>query len=161
MIGYQFKLGAKYYKILGIEDLRHKEATGSVDSLDDTTVSFDDYMKPLDGYAYFVEFLAIDGYLGWQFEFPAGIPHGTPRGNIEYIYFDEGHPLNMVYVPFIVTPPNYPTFKLYNPEAFANNSDILFKGKRWLVEKLTGAKIPPLGQFVEMEDYAAGGIGQG
>lgn len=160
MIGYQFKLGAKYYKIFGIENLRHKEATGSVDSLDDTTVNFDTYMKPLDGYAYFVEFLAIDGYLGWQLEFPAGMPHGTPRGNIEYIYFDEANVLNMMYVPFIITPPNYPSFKLYNPESFANNSDMIFKGKRWLVKQLVGDDIPQPGQFVTMQDYAKG-IGQG
>lgn len=160
-VGYKVKIGKNFYEIIGIEDLKHKEAMGSLAAAGTTTYDFDAYMKPLDGYIYFVEYLAIDGYCGFQFHFPKGIPHGTPRGNTEYLYFFDANPSDPLYKPFFIIPPNYPSFALYNPEASANNSDAIFTGERWRVEKLDVTQIPPEGKYVELTDYAAGGIGQG
>lgn len=159
--GYHFKIGERFYRIDGIEELRHKEATGSVASGIDTKKDFDEKMKPLDGFIYFVEHMGIDGRLGFQLEFPKGTQHGTPRGEIEYIYFDEANPLDPTYIPLIIEPGNSPTFHLYNPHTAANNSDVVFTGERWKVTKLEDREITPDIRFIEMTDYAKGGIGQG
>lgn len=161
MIGYKIKVGNNYYEILGIERLTHKEAIGAVTTLNTTTKDFNDYMKPLDGYIYFVEFMAIDGNCGFQLEFPKGIPHGTPRGNVEYLYFADASPSAPLYEPLVIIPPNYPSWKVYNPTASTNNSDAIFKGKRWRVKKLGVSEIPAEGRYIELTDYASGGIGQG
>lgn len=164
LIGYVIKLGKNFYRIAGIEDLRHKEATGSVAALTVTTKDWDTYLKPLDGYMYFVEFIGIDGLLGFLFEFPKGTPHGTPRGNIEYIYFDEASILDPMYLPFLVITPHHPSFRLYNPTAAANNSDVIFKGEKWQVDKLSVEEAAALSrnEYTEMTNYAkTRGLGQG
>lgn len=161
MIGYKFKIGQTFYEILGIEPFKHLEALGSLAASTTTTKDFTTYMKPLDNYIYFVEWMAIDGNCGFQFQFQKGIPHGTVRGNTEYLYFDDAKPSDPLYWPFLIIPPNYPTWALYNPTASANNSDAIFKGERWLVKKLGVNETPPEGQYTILTDYAAGGIGQG
>lgn len=164
LIGYVVKLGITFYRITGIELLRHKEATGSVAAGLVTTKDWDTYLKPLDGYMYFIEFIGIDGNLGFLFEFPKGTPHGTPRGTIEYIYFDEASILDPLYLPFLVITPNHPSFRLYNPTAAANNSDVVFKGEKWQIEKLSKEEAAALSrnEYTEMTNYAKSkGLGQG
>ena len=161
-IGYKIKVGSAFYEIIGIEELRHKEATGSLGAGSTTTKDFNNYMQPLDNMIYFVEEVGIDGNLGFQFEFPKGQSHHTPRGAAEYIYWEEANPLDPMYCPFVITPPNHPSFKLYNPTGAANNSDAFFRGEKWQVEKLVGARIPAAGTYTELMDYAnPKGIGQG
>jgi len=161
MIGYIVKIGNNFYKIQAIDPLYNKEATGSVAASTTTTKDWNTYMQPLDGYIYFVEWLSIDGNLGFQLQFPKGMQHGSPRGKIEYFYFKDAMPSNPLYYPFVITPPNYPTFGLYNPTSAANNSDVEFVGQRWAVRKLDNMERPPEGKYVELVDYANRGIGQG
>ncbi len=119
-------------------------------------------MKPLDNYIYFVEYMGIDGFVGWTLQFPKGIVHGAPRGQTEYVYKDEAGKLNPMYYPFIISSPDYPTWAVYNPKSFTNNSDAYFFGERWRIVLLDGAQIQDIGSnFTELTDYANSGIGQG
>ena len=162
MKGYHIKLGNKLFRILGIEDLRWKEAIGSIATVTATTKDWDTYMKPLDNYIYFVEYMGIDGFCGFALQFPKGIVHGAPRGQTDYMYKDEAGKLNPIYFPFIITSPDYPTWAVYNPSGAANNSDAYFFGERWRVVLLDASQIADIGSnFTDMTDYAMGGIGQG
>ncbi|KKN90793.1 hypothetical protein LCGC14_0223760 [marine sediment metagenome] len=162
MKGYNIKLGAKMFKIMGIEELRWKEAIGSVATGIATTKDWDTYMKPLDNYIYFVEYMGIDGFCGFALQFPKGIVHGAPRGQTEYVYKDEAGKLNPMFYPFLISSPDYPTWAVFNAAAIANNSDAYFFGERWRVKILSGTEIQEIGSnFTEMTDYANSGIGQG
>lgn len=163
MVGYKVKVGSRFYEIMGIEPLRHKEATGSVATVTATTKDWDTYMRPLNGYIYFVEKMGINGYLGFAFQFPKGIVHGAPRGETEYIYFNEANSLNPLYYPFVIIDPYFPTWALYNPNANSNNSDAYFFGERWLVREMLSDEYRLLkrNEYTELVDYSKGGIGQG
>lgn len=161
MIGYTVKIGATFYRIIGIEELKWSEETGSLDAGKKTVKMFDTYMQPLNNYIYFVESIGIDGNLGFVLEMPKGIAHGGPRGELVYNYFDEANPLDPMYSPFIITPKSWPNFALYNPTLVANNSDCYFFGQRWLVKQLEGFEIPEEGKYTELTNYVGGGIGQG
>ncbi len=156
-IGHNIKILENYYRIDNIQPLYHKEACGSCSATDTLTKDFDTYLKPREGYLYFIEHVGIDGFCGFHFQMPKGQPHLTPQGYGEYIYFDIANPLDPYYLPFIVEPPNYPVLKLYNPEAAANNSDASFEGQKMQVKKLEGAEIPPKGQYTELIDYTTSG----
>lgn len=159
LIGYVIKTGAKYFKIDGIEELRHSEAIGSLAAATASTKDWDTYMKPLDGYIYFIQEMGIDGFCGFALQFPKGIVHGAPRGETEYVYKDEAGKLNPKYYPFIITSPDYPTWATNNPKAAANNSQAYFYGERWKVHQLQPHEIPK--DYTELTNYALGGIGQG
>lgn len=164
MLGYKVKVGNKVYEIIGIELLRWKEAIGSLAATTSTTKKFNSYMTPLDNYIYFVEGVAIDGNCGFQWEYPEGQKHHTPRGQTIYIYSDEANILQPMYLPVLVIKPSYPTIAVYNPTAAANNSDFYFIGEKWQVKELDpsiAATLSP-SQYTEMFDYAnPKGIGQG
>lgn len=160
-IGYVIKIGKNFYRITGIEELRWTEALGSLAATTATTYDFSTYMKPLDGYIYFVEYMGIDGFCGFALQFPKGIVHGAPRGQTSYVYKDEAGKLNPMYYPMVITSPNYPTWATYNPESSANNADAYFFGERWKVNKLTQPEISEITSYEELTDYANSGIGQG
>ncbi len=160
--GYNVKVGAKMYKIMGIEELRWMEAIGALATITATTKDFDTYMKPLDNYIYFVESMGIDGFCGWALQFPKGIVHGAPRGQTAYVYKDEAGKLNPIYYPMIITSPDYPTWAVYNPSGSSNNSDAYFFGQRWRVKLLDSGEVQEVGSnYTELTDYANSGIGQG
>lgn len=162
LIGYNVEIGANMYKIVGIEELRWMEAIGSLATVSTTSKDFDTYMKPLDNYVYWVEYMGIDGFCGWALQFPKGIVHGAPRGQTQYVYKDEAGKLNPLYYPMIITSPNYPTWVVYNPTGAANDSDAYFFGERWRIKLLIGAELSDIGSnFTKLTDYANSGIGQG
>lgn len=160
IIGYNIKIGEDYFRIDGIEELRHKEAMTALATVTASTYDFDTYLKPLDGYMYFIESMGIDGFCGWALQFPKGIVHGAPRGETQYVYKDEAGKLNPKYYPFIITSPNYPTWAYYNPTTATNTSTAYFFGERWRIRKLGSSETPPK-EYVELLDYTRGGIGQG
>lgn len=159
--GFIVKIGAKIYKILGIEELRWSEPIGSIATVTGTTKDFDTYMKPLDNYIYWVEYMGIDGFCGWALQFPKGIVHGAPRGQTSYVYKDEAGKLNPMYYPMIITTPDYPTWAVYNPFSASNNSDAYFFGERWRVKLLDSLEMQNVTSVTELTDYANSGIGQG
>lgn len=163
MIGHNIKLGKKFYRIFGIDPLTWKEETGSISAGDETTKDWNDYLLPLDGFAYWIEKLAIEGRLGFAVNFPRGKPHGAPRGQTRYIYWGEARPGHPKYFPMLVTPPSYPSYALYNPHSAANNSYAWFFGERWWVdEPLTKEEVEEIGdRYTELTNYAGGGIGAG
>lgn len=160
-IGYVVKIGLNFYRIKGIEELRWYEPIGSIATVTVTQKDFDTYMKPLAGYIYWVEYMGIDGFCGFSIEFPKGIVHGAPRGQLQYIYKDEAGKLNPVYYPMIITAGSHPTWNVYNPTGAANNSDAYFFGERWKVDLLKEAEIAEITSWEELTDYASSGIGQG
>jgi len=160
LIGYKLKIGQDYYRIDGIEELRHTENLTALATVTASTYDFDTYLKPLDGYIYFIEHMGIDGFCGFALQFPKGIVHGAPRGETQYVYKDEAGKLDPLYYPFIITTPNYPTWAYYNPSGATNTSVAYFFGERWKVRKLQATEAPPK-DFLELTDYAQGGIGQG
>lgn len=159
LVGYVLKLGAKFYRIDGIEELRHSESIGSLAATTASTKDWDTYLKPLDGYIYFIQEMGIDGFVGFALQMPKGIVHGAPRGETQYVYKDEAGRLNPKYYPFVLTPPNYPTWAIYNPTGAANTSQAYFFGERWKVHKLESHEVAK--DYTELTDYTLGGIGQG
>lgn len=158
---YYFQLGERIYQIKGIEGLRWKEASGDCSATSTLTTDFDTYLKPLDGFAYFIEEFGIDGNLGFAFQFPKGIVHGAPRGETQYIYADEAPYNRPIYMPFIITPPHYPTFEFYNPKSSTFNADMYFFGERWRVRNASPNEVPNIDAIPRLTDYASSGIGQG
>lgn len=161
LIGYNIKIGQDFYRIDGIEKLRHEEALTALATVTASTYDFSTYLKPLDGYMYFIEKMGIDGFCGFALQFPKGIVHGAPRGETEYVYKDEAGKLNPEYYPFIITTPNYPTWAYYNPTTATNTSYAYFKGERWKVHKINSSELTGKDTYIELLDYTNGGIGQG
>ena len=160
-IGYVIKIGQNFYRIKGIEELRWKESMTALATVTASTYDFSTYMKPLDGYIYFVEYMGIDGFCGFAVQFPKGIVHGAPRGQTEYVYKDEAGKLLPMYYPMIITSPNYPTWAYYNPTGLTRTDDAYFFGERWKVDLLSPAEIAEVTSYEELTDYASSGIGQG
>ncbi len=160
-IGYTIKVGQNFYRIKGIEELRWKESMTALATVTASTYDFDTYMKPLDGFIYFVEYIGVDGFCGIAIQFPKGIVHGAPRGQTEYVYKDEAGKLNPMYYPMIITSPNYPTIAYYNPTTVSRTDDIYFFGERWKVDKLNPSEVSEISSYEELTDYASSGIGQG
>ena len=167
LIGHYFKTGRRekvYYQIIGIDEvLRWRQSTGAVTASSTTTKDWDTYLKPLDGYAYFIEKMGIEGKVGFQLQFPKGINHGTPRGEAKYLYASEAGKGNPWYYPIIVIPPFYPTWALNNPDTSDRTGYGYFFGEKWRVRKIASSEVTPNIEKLatEMTDYALGGIGQG
>lgn len=162
-IGDVVKISNNYYRLENIQPLRHGPvALGSIATTETGTFDFSvansQYMQPLEGYLYWVEKVAIDGRCGFRFEFPKGQPHLHPKGSApgEYIYFRHAKPSDPLYLPFVIEPPYYPTWQLYNPHTAANNSDAWFWGFKWQVEMLKGMDVPSEG-YIELTDYRRSG----
>ena len=151
-IGNVVKIGTRIYKITNIEPLIHKESCGAITTTG--TKDFDSYLKPREGYLYFIEYVAIDGRCEFQFQYPKGQPHYTPRGYQEYIGFDRANIDDPLYAPFIVINPEYPSVYLYNPTGVANTSYMTFEGEKFEVTEVT-ENAPPID--MEICDYPRSG----
>ena len=159
--GYVIKLGKKFYRIKGIEELRWAEEMTALATVTASTYDFSTYMKPLDGYMYFIEYIGIDGFCGIAIQFPKGIVHGSPRGQTSYMYKDEAGKLKPAYYPMMWTAPDYPTIAYYNPTLLTRTDTIYFFGERWKIDILSPAEIAEVSSYEDITDYASSGIGQG
>lgn len=164
LVNHYFKIEKSYYQITGIdENLGWSQSTGSVTTLQETVKDWSDYLRPLDGYAYFIERMGINGRLGFAMQFPKGITHGAPRGQTRYLYYDDASHVDPIYYPFVVLPPHFPSWKLYNPTTATYTAYAYFFGEKWKIRKIpeleVNAEIEQ--KAIELTDYANSGIGQG
>ena len=165
-IGHNIKVGKEFYKILGIEWLQHYELVSSVSAGSSADQSFESNLKPSEGYMYWIEFIGIDGALGFQLKYPA-VPRWTVHGEKRYIYRHRASFMNPIYHPFLVYNPQYPRFTFYNPEASSKSAVIYFEGERFMVQKLRQEDILAIerreGKFVytDLTSYTDISIGEG
>lgn len=154
-IGFIIKIGSTFLEIQGIEPLQTYYNTNTLTTLQEIPQSFQDELTPSPNYVYWIEFMGIDGALGFQLLFPQ-VPHWTVHGEKKYLFRHRAGKLNPAYVPHLITNPNYPRLNLYNPEATSKSATVYWIGERFRIRE-----VDPQPVYTELTNYAEGGIGEG
>ncbi len=134
-IGYNFEFENSFYKILDMQDMEWDQTTGSVATVSTSTVDFDTNLKPHKGYGYWIEFVGIDGFVGFQPLFK-NYPQMTPHREAKYWYKEDAGRFNMKYMPHLILDGDYPTYQFYNPKGSAYTGHMYWKGKKFRLELL-------------------------
>lgn len=159
-IGWIIKVGDLFLEIKSISPLNHYELVTSVTTLLTADQSFDDNLRPSPNHAYWIEFIGIDGALGFQLKFPE-VPHWTVHGLKKYYFRHQASRDKKKYLPFLITYPNYPRFTFKNPETTDKESIIYFTGEHFKVREVNVAREGRPEIYTELTEYAEGGVGEG
>lgn len=152
-IGFNFEIDGDYYQIEDLEEMKWDDKPGSAVTTGATSNWNVTNLTPLEGYAYYIEKVGIDGFCGFQVLFK-DYPHNAPRREATYFYMEDASRHKPMFIPHVIFNPDYPTYKLYNPTASSNTPRMFFYGEKWKIKKLS---IRP-DQITKLTDYMKGSM---
>ena len=167
-IGFLFEYENQVYRINRMEEMIWNETsttTGSriaaIGAGLTVTVDFDKTLTPKEGFAYWFEFIGIDGFCGYQV-LHKGYPHNAPARRETFLFKEDAGRFNGKYLPHIILNPDFPTYKFTNPKAFVNIPHMYFRGEKWdysiLKEGEAASERARIGTIPRLENYMVGSM---